>query len=197
MFFLRRPTEQQIRSLLAERESARFSYPSVGATRATPPPGWRINHMRALVGKGRSAHEAITAALFSWQLLAIQGLKVFPSTPVLQPHTNVAILSRHFRMWSVDFCRVIYVLNEQTEQNGKILRTGFGYGTLPGHAVKGEELFSVEWHPATEEVWYDIFSFSLSANLLVRLAAPLARATQIRFARASIEKAVLVTRASS
>jgi len=110
MFFLRRPTEQQIRSLLAERESAPFSYPSVGATRAAPPPGWRINHLRALAGKGSSAYEATATALFSWQLLAIQGLKVFPSTPVLQPHTNVAILSRHFGIWSVDFCRVVYVL---------------------------------------------------------------------------------------
>jgi uncharacterized protein (UPF0548 family) len=197
MFFLRHPTEQQIRSLLAERESAPFSYADVGATLATPPPGWRVNHMRALVGKGRLAYEAIAAALFSWQLLAIKGLKVFPSTPVLQPHTNVAILSRHFGIWSVDFCRVIYVLKEEPEQNGKILRTGFGYGTLPGHAVKGEEIFSVEWHPATEEVWYDIFSFSLPANLLVRLAAPLARVTQIRFARASLEKAASVAKASS
>lgn len=197
MFFLRRPAEQQVRLLLAERESAPFSYPSVGATRATPPPGWRINHMRALAGKGRLAYEAIAAALFSWQLLAIQGLEVFPSTPAPQPHTNVAILSRHFGIWSVDFCRVLYVLKEEPEQNGKILRTGFGYGTLPGHAVKGEERFSVEWHPATEEVWYDIFSFSLPANLLVRLAAPLARATQRRFARASLKKAARIAKTGS
>ena len=166
-----------------------FSYPNVGATRGTPPPGWRVSHMRALAGKGRSAFEATTVALFSWQLLAIQGLEVFPSTPVLHPRTNVAILSRHFGIWSVDFCRVIYVLHDEPEQNGAILRTGFGYGTLPGHAVKGEEVFSVEWHPATDEVWYDIFSFSLPANLLVRFAAPLACATQRHFAQASLDKA--------
>lgn len=124
MFFLRRPTEQQINSLLASRQSMPFSYPDVSATRATPPPaGWRINHMRALVGKGKPAYESTVAALFSWQLLAIQGLQVFPSTPSLEPHTNVAILSHHFGIWSVDFCRVIYVLNNQPEQNGQVLRT--------------------------------------------------------------------------
>lgn len=55
--------------------------------------------------------------------------------------------------------------------------------------MKGEEIFSVEFHPATEEVWYDIFSFSLPANSLVRLAGPIARATQRRFAKASLQKA--------
>src|SRR6266478_469196 len=84
-------------------------------------------------------------------------------------------LSRHFGVWSLDFCRVVYVLNAEPEKNGSIERTGFAYGTLPGHAVRGEEIFSVEWHPVTQEVWYEIFSFSQPANSLIRLAGPLAR----------------------
>jgi uncharacterized protein (UPF0548 family) len=107
----------------------------------------------------------------------------------MQPETNVALLSRHFRrlggLWSLDFCRVIYLLEAQPENGGKIERTGFAYGTLPGHAVRGEEIFSIEWHVDTNEVWYDIFSFSLPANVLIRLAGPLARAAQKQFASAS------------
>ena len=174
-----------------------YSYPHVGATRGTPPANWRINHMRFQVGRGRAKFDFLAEALFSWKLLAIDGLEVFPSARLPEPGTDVAILSRHFGIWSVDFCRVIYVLHEAPEQDGKVWRTGFAYGTLPGHAVDGEEIFSVEWHAATQEVWYDIYSFSLPATILVSLIAPMARATQRRFARASLEKAACLAAQSS
>ena len=196
MLFLRRPSDQQIHTLLTARESIPFSYVDVGATRTSPPSGWRINHMRQLIGIGKAAYERAVAALFSWQLLAVDGLQVFPSATILQPHTNVALCSRHFGIWSVDFCRVIYVLQHESENDGALLRTGFGYGTLPGHAVRGEEIFSIEWHPATQEVCYDIYSFSRPATPLVCLLGPVAGATQRRFARASLHKAAAITQAS-
>jgi len=194
MLFLFRPGTPAIQRLLNECEHASFSYKAVGSTRTVPPAGWRINHMRRLIGIGSAAHARAVAALFSWQLLAIEGLEVFPSAATLQPNTSVAILSRHFGVWSLDFCRVIYVLRDEPENDGALLRTGFAYGTLPGHAVRGEEIFSIEWHPATQEVWYDIYSFSLPATPLVRLIGPIARATQRRFARASLEKAAASAR---
>jgi len=183
------PDEAAIREELAARRTMDFSYPDVGATRTSPPTGWRINHMRKLVGKGRARLDALADALFSWKLLAVDGLRPFPDADRAEPGTHVAILSRHFGMWSLDFCRVIYVSNDEPEEDGKVRRTGFGYGTLPGHAVRGEEIFSLEWHPASEEVWYEIRSFSLPASLLVRLAGPIGWAAQRSFARASVEKA--------
>jgi uncharacterized protein (UPF0548 family) len=183
MFLLRRPTDQQIYAQLTKREPMTFSYPQVGATRSKPPAGFRINHVRGLIGKGAAVQARAANALLSWQLLGVAGLEVFPENPAMQPQTNVALLSQHLGIWSLDFCRVIYVVEEQSENGGAIQRTGFGYGTLPGHAVCGEEIFSVEWHTATKEVWYDIFSFSRPANWLVQMAAPIARATQRRFAR--------------
>jgi uncharacterized protein (UPF0548 family) len=189
MLFLLKPSETRIRSLLAERKAMTYSYPHAGATRSTPPVRWRINDMQLRVGQGRAKCDVLVNALFSWKLLAVRGLQVFASTDTIEPGTDVAILSRHFGIWSVDFCRVIYVLRDEPEQNSAVLRTGFAYGTLPGHAVRGEERFSVEWHPATEEVCYEIYSFSLPANSLIKLLSPIARATQLRFARASLEEA--------
>lgn len=148
--------------------------------------------MSVVMGNGRPLFDKAVAALFSWQLMAVRGLQVFPSTPLPQPHHDVAILSRHFGIWSLDFCRVIYVLEREREEDGAMERTGFGYGTLPGHAVKGEERFSIEWHAATEEVRYDIYSFSKPAQRWVQMVAPMARATQRRFARASLEKAARI-----
>jgi uncharacterized protein (UPF0548 family) len=183
------PDEAFIRSELAARRAMGFSYPDVGATRTTPPAGWRINHMRSLVGKGRARHDALVAPLFSWKLLAVGGLEAFPDVDELEVGTNVALRSHQLGLWSLDFCRVIYVVKDEPEQDGRVRRTGFGYGTLPGHAVRGEEIFSLEWHPESEEVWYEIRSFSRPATALVKLASPIAWAMQRRFAGASLEKA--------
>jgi len=190
------PDAARIQRELAARRTMDFSYPDVGATRTTAPAGWRINHMRRLVGRGRALLDALVEPLFSWKLLAVDGLRPFPDKERLEPGTSVAILSRHFGMWSLDFCRVIYVLEDAPEQDGKIKRTGFGYGTLPGHAVRGEEIFSLEWHEATEEVWYEIRSFSKPSNVLITLAGPLAMTAQRRFAGASLEKARRLTQSS-
>jgi uncharacterized protein (UPF0548 family) len=193
MLFIARPTDQEIHARLATREAMPFAYSEVGATRSTPPAGYRFNHLRALLGKGEEVHARAVNALLSWRLLAVAGLEIFPSQPPMQPQTNIALLSRHFArlggLWSLDFSRVIYILEAQPEKGGAIQRTGFAYGTLPGHAVRGEEVFSIEWHLATNEVWYDIFSFSLPANVITRLAGPLARAAQKQFASASLREA--------
>src|SRR5262249_47361024 len=123
-------------------------------------------------------------------------LRAFPDKDVLEPGTSVALLSHHFGMWSLDFCRVIYVLEDEPEQDGKVRRTGFGYGTLPGHAVRGEEIFSLEHHEATGEIWYEIRSFSKPSNVLIQLSGPLAMIAQRRFAGASLEKAARLASSS-
>jgi len=65
-----------------------------------------------------------------------------------------------------------------------INKFGFAYGTLPNHAERGEERFSVEFHQADQYVWYDLYAFS-QPNTLARLAYPFTRSLQKRFARDS------------
>jgi uncharacterized protein (UPF0548 family) len=64
-------------------------------------------------------------------------------------------------------------------------RFGFAYGTLPDHAERGEERFTVEWHHHDDTVWYDILAFSRPNQFLSGLAYPLVRQLQKRFARDS------------
>jgi len=194
MLFLKEPAPGRIESLRSARSFAPFSYLQVGATESSPPAGWRVHHRRALVGRGPEDHARAVRALLSWRLLEIEGLTVYPSAPTVVPQAEVAILSRHLGIWSVDFCRVVHRFDQVFDADREHLTTGFTYGTLPGHAMRGEERFSIEHHPGTGEVWYDIFSFSRPATWLVRLAAPFARATQRRFARASMENAARLAR---
>ena len=66
-------------------------------------------------------------------------------------------------------------------------RFGFAYGTLPGHAERGEERFLVEWSHEDDSVFYDVLAFSRPNHLLAWLGYPFARILQRRFARDSKE----------
>jgi len=80
----------------------------------------------------------------------------WPEAPITEG-TVVGILSRHFGLWSLNACRIAYVIEEE----GPLLqRYGFALGTLPAHVERGEERFTVEWHRADDSVFYEVFSFA-------------------------------------
>jgi uncharacterized protein (UPF0548 family) len=66
-------------------------------------------------------------------------------------HLNESRLARHYGFWSLNACRVVYVVDDRGAQP----RYGFAYGTLMEHAETGEERFTVELRPKDETVWYD------------------------------------------
>jgi uncharacterized protein (UPF0548 family) len=68
-------------------------------------------------------------------------------------------------MWSLNACRIVYVIEE--EEASLLNRYGFAFGTLPGHVERGEERFSVEWHRSEDWVFYEVFAFARPAHPLV------------------------------
>lgn len=175
MFLLTRPNSEQIDKFLRQRESDRFTYPSVAATREpSPPAGYDIDHNRQLLGTGLATLERAKQALREWRMFDVPGLELFyPSTPI-EPGQNVALLARHLGFYSLNSCRIVYVIDEQD-------RFGFAYGTLTEHAESGEERFTVEFHSGTDEVWYDIFAFSRPGSIFVKLGYPYGRYRQKQF----------------
>jgi uncharacterized protein (UPF0548 family) len=93
----------------------------------------------------------------------------------------VAVLAHVFGFWSLNTCRIVYVVDDE----GPVKRYGFAYGTLPEHVESGEERFMVEWDQENASVWYDILAFSRPNQFLACLAYPLVRRLQKRFARDS------------
>jgi uncharacterized protein (UPF0548 family) len=180
MFLFSRPTDNQIEDFLGKCESDSFSYPEVGATRDTPPAGYNIDHNRMLIGRDASDFERAKTAIREWKMFEVPGLQLFyPDTPI-EAGRNVAPLAYHLGFYSLNSCRVAYVIDEPN-------RYGFAYGTLTEHVEIGEERFIVEFHENTGEVWYDIFAFSRPGHLLVKLGYPYGRYLQSKFARGSKE----------
>lgn len=181
VIFLRKPTPELVREFLNTQKNQPFSYSEVGASRGAAPPGYDVDHHRIQLGSGEEAFRRARAALREWRMFAIPWTTLcWPDTPIVVGAT-VALLARHAGLWSLNACRIAYLV----EESGEPQRFGFAYGTLPQHAERGEERFSIEFHHSDSSVWYDLLAFS-RPRTLARLVYPYARILQKRFARDSM-----------
>jgi uncharacterized protein (UPF0548 family) len=139
MFFLSRPDESRVRRVLAGQRARDFSYPEAGATRGELPAGYAVLRGRVNLGQGATTFDRAVSALRRWDMFDMPGAHLcWPDAPI-QPETAVAALVKHFGFWSLNCCRIVYVI-EEDRPAGR--RFGFAYGTLPEHAEQGE---SVSW----------------------------------------------------
>jgi uncharacterized protein (UPF0548 family) len=178
-----RPTAQEVTAFLEAQRATTFSYAEVGASRsATAPPGYTADRNRIQLGVGDDTFRRAVAGLRAWTMSSLGWSSIYPNAAPIAPGETVAIVAHHYGFWSLNACRVVYVLDEQV---GGVHCVGFAYGTLPEHGVVGEERFTIERHERDDSVWYDLFAFSRPGHPLARLGYPFARRLQRRFARAS------------
>jgi uncharacterized protein (UPF0548 family) len=85
----------------------------------------------------------------------------------------VAYAAQVLGTWWGYGCRILRVIDEPT-------RFGFVYGTIRGHAERGEELFLVEHHP-DDTVTYSLFAMSRPGRWFSWPGMPIARHAQGRF----------------
>ncbi|HEX7842976.1 MAG TPA: DUF1990 domain-containing protein [Kofleriaceae bacterium] len=179
MWQLSRPTPERVRAFREAQRPLPFSYPGVGATRdgGPAPPGYDRDHNRQYLGRGEAAFVAARGAIRAWHMFPPPLAIVEPAGIPIAEGEVAGVVIRVFGLWFLNAARIVYVIDEPR-------RFGFAYGTLPGHAERGEERFLVEWL-ADDSVWYDIRAFSRPRYWLARLGYPLTRHLQRRFVRLS------------
>jgi uncharacterized protein (UPF0548 family) len=187
MFCLSKPNRNSVIEFLSAQQKQPFSYGEVGGSRREAPKGYIADHNRIKLGQGIDAFERAKCAVKNWKMFDMPWVDLcWPDAPI-QPGANVAVLISHFGFWSMNACRIVYVIDE----HGSSERYGFAYGTLPDHGERGEERFSVELD-TDQTVWYDLYAFSRPSPI-ARVAYPFARVLQKRFAtdsKAAMQKAV-------
>ncbi|MCG5219805.1 DUF1990 domain-containing protein [Streptosporangium sp. KLBMP 9127] len=147
-----------------------FTYPEVGATRdGDPPAGYR--HLRRRTRLNGVPYTVAAEALMTWRGHTRLGLRPLTTAPRVAP--GVTVTARLGPLAAP--CRVIWVVEEAT-------RTGFGYGTLHGHPVSGEESFLLELGD-DGALWFTVTSFSRPHAWYARLAGPILPLLQHTFAR--------------
>lgn len=181
-FCLSKPSRDRIRAFIDSERDQPFSYPEQGATREVAPRGYTVDRYRIALGHGAVVFAKAVEAVRRWRMFDTGWIELcWPDTPI-RVGSTVGVIARHYGFWSMNACRVVYLVDERGEQP----QFGFAYGTLPGHAETGEERFTVELHPEDQTVWYEIYAFS-RPNRFARIGYPLSRRLQKRFARDSKE----------
>ena len=185
MFTLTQPSEADITNFLSHQSNLPFTYSEVGATKTSAPPvGYKVDHNRVQLGSGAQIFQRGIEALRQWRQFELGWVSLASRGAKIEPGAVVAVKAWAFGMWSLNACRVVYVVDES--EADPVRRFGFAYGTLPDHIERGEERFLIEWNRSDDSVWYDILAFSQPRHPLVRLGAPVARVMQKRFARDSL-----------
>ncbi|CAA9411173.1 MAG: hypothetical protein AVDCRST_MAG78-333 [uncultured Rubrobacteraceae bacterium] len=184
MFLLRNPSQAAVRRFISSQENLPFSYENVGASReGAAPSGYVVDRYRVRLGEGPEAYARAVEALRAWRQFDLRWVRLLPPHAPIEVGVTVGVLARHYGFWSLNTARIAYLIEETGQE---VERFGFGYGTLPGHAERGEERFGVEWNRTLDgSVHYDVFAFSRPKHPLAWPGYPFARLLQKRFRRDS------------
>jgi uncharacterized protein (UPF0548 family) len=182
LFRLTRPSELEVKRFISRQSQATFSYVEVGASAGNPPSHYNTDRTRVQIGKGEAVWNRAVDAVRRWQMFNVPWLRLYWPNSSILPGTVVALVVHHFGFWSLNACRIVYIVEDRTPERQEY---GFAYGTLRDHAEQGEERFTVEWNHTDDSVWYNILAFSRPRKLLATLGYPLTRSLQRRFAMAS------------
>jgi uncharacterized protein (UPF0548 family) len=174
------PLRNSIDAFISAQQNQNFSYEEAGSSRREAPNGYTADRNRIQLGQGGDSFERAKRAIQQWKMFEMAWLNLcWPDTPIV-PGVNVAVVVSHLGFWSMNACRIVYVV----EEHGSPEKYGFAYGTLPEHGEIGEERFTVEFRPEDQTVWYDLYAFS-RPTALARLTYPFTRRLQKRFAQDS------------
>lgn len=171
-----------------------FTYAAVGATRdaartmpdSGPREGWTNNwregpwgfrtlRVSTRIGRGGAVFAAASEALMEWRMHREMGVVVDTAVARAVTGAEVTVGLGVGRARVHAPCRVVWTVEEER-------RTGWAYGTLPGHPVSGEEAFLVD-RENDGTVRLTVLAFSRPDVGWTRAAGPLLRLFQYGYAR--------------
>ena len=164
-------------AVLARWASAGLTYDRPGATAdATLPAGYNHLDVEGSIGHGRAAFDRAVEGLLTWRMHRGAGMRLVAASAERAQPGVVVVLRAGFGPLSLPVpCRVVYTVDDAD-------RRGFGYGSLPGHPVRGEEAFTLRL-AGDGEVLARVRAFSRPALVLTRAGGPATRLTQRLAAR--------------
>lgn len=144
----------------------------------TPPKGFAHDLSRSEIGRGQHVFAAVREAFRRWEQFDLGWVNVVNRVAKIAPGELVAVEAHTGCFWSVNFSRIVEVVDSST-------RFGFLYTTTAYHVEEGHERFIIDFDPESESVSYLIEAISRPRHVLARIAYPFSRTMQHRFARDS------------
>ncbi len=173
-----KPSESTTRAFLERERRLPHSYAEVGHTRSEQPvPGFDNDFNFIELGRGEAVWESAKEAIRQWKMFPGGWACIWPEATPISEGEVVAMQAKVMGVWWLNSCRIVYVVDSHD-------KFGFAYGTLPGHAECGEELFMVG-KTSDGTVRYALKAFSRPRVWVARLGYPTARFYQRKFVRES------------
>lgn len=194
------PNQTKLDEFLSNQQQATFSYSEIGYTKMettrTPktsqkpkaaktlktPKGYTLDYYSIAIGEGDQVWQKAKEALQQWQHFPPSFTKIYQNTPdttKIAEGNVVVVMIYILGLWWRNTAKIVYTFDEPN-------RFGFAYGTLQDHAEKGEEAFWIS-KDKDSNITYHIHAISKPKFWAAKLAYPLTRKYQRKFARESIQ----------
>ena len=146
-----------------------------GPIASQPPRGFVHDASNSELGRGPEVFERACQALSQWTQFDLGWVRVAnPAVPV-RSGSIIAVEAHTLGLWSLSINRI-------TETVSTPYLFGFIHATTSMHAVEGRERFLLMHDPDTGTVTYSIEAISRPRHSLAKLAHPVTRIMQLRFA---------------
>ena len=182
MLTLHQPDESALAALVARDHDAPLSYTAGLLERVDSERGWFVDRHRAVVGYGAPDFELAKEALRQWTQFRMPWTVPAHPLATITVGATAGYSARAAGLWWSYCCQILETI-EDTHDGQQ--RFGFVYGTVRGHAERGEERFLVTHDPATDEVTYQLFAMSRPGRWFTWCGVPIGRRTQAKFRRGS------------
>src|SRR3982750_3076033 len=112
MFLIREPSETDAAKFVASQRDLPFTYSEVGATNATPPTGYTVDHNRIQLGSGEQTFRRAVDAIKNWRHFDLGWVVIAPHGVPVEVGATVAVKARAFGTWSLSATRIVYTIDE-------------------------------------------------------------------------------------
>ena len=180
---LRNPTASDLEAYRQAQSRLLLSYDEVGATIGEMPSGYVHDRNSAVIGQGEAAYLRAVEGLKSWKMFPAAWTRIHAKEAGQRKDSVIAVVFQLLGMYWRSAARIVYEVEEGATP-GIVKRSGFAYGTLPGHVECGEERFTVALCESGDVV-YELCAFSRPRYWMARLFHPLERRWQRQFVRDS------------
>lgn len=187
MLTLHRPSPTELTAMVDGHRATPFSYRPGLLGRVADERGWFVDRHREVVGHGDADFEAACDALRSWA--KFRQPWTMPALPLAQIRVGetVGYSARVLGVWWSYCCRIVATIDDTVDEDGiwatddgHVRRFGLDYGTVRGHAERGEERFLVTLD-ADGTVAFELFAMSRPGRWFTWCGLPLARMAQRTF----------------
>src|ERR1043166_4610051 len=102
MFMISEPTERDVVQFISAQCDLPFTYSEIGATNATPPASYNVDHNRIRLGDGEATYKRAVEALKKWLHFDLGWVTIVPRGVVVEVGATVAVKAGAFgtRAWS-------------------------------------------------------------------------------------------------